>query len=45
MDKKQINEGLVRGNIKPIAIQNGFTKGVAKPPTQAVKPPPPAPKK
>lgn len=46
MDKRPINEGQVRGNIKPTIVQDGIQKGIAKVPTQAVKPPPPpAPKK
>lgn len=46
MEKKPINEGLVRANIKPGTAQDGVQKGgILKTPTPAVKPPPPAPKK
>jgi hypothetical protein len=43
MDKKPINEGIIRSNIK--IIRDGVEKGNLKPTQQIVKPPPPPPPK
>jgi hypothetical protein len=42
MEKRPINEGVTRANIKGVA-QDGMQKGMQKQPTASVKPPPPPP--